>query len=358
MYNSKAGVLAILAGCMAVAGAADKDIPPNATGPYANIAEWLKPLDQGRFIYPLTVFAQSPDRIFIGIGGTSLPLDQKISYEHSSWQPEYPGARPDHKVFVVDHTGKVVEEWKQWNDMIQWPHRIRINPYDPEKHVWIIDRTSQQIYEFTNDGKKLLRTLGERNVAGTDKGHFGRPTDIAWLPDGTFFISDGYDNSRVVKFDRNGRYLMEWGTKGTGPGQFQLVHGVAIGANQEVYVVDRDNKRIQVFDVNGKFIRQWPVNERPTTIILDEQQNAWVLEGNPGGRIGKHDPVTGKYLYAWGEQGDFPGAMFAPHDFSVDPAGAIYVSYSPAHRVDKYVPKAGADRSQLIGQSFFEKSRK
>jgi 6-bladed beta-propeller len=354
MYKIKRAAFVILAGCIATgANAADK-IPANATGPYNNIAEWLKPLDEGRVIYPLTVFAQSPDRIFIGIGGTSLPLDEQISYEHSSWQKEYPGARPDHKVFVVDHTGKVVEEWKQWNEMIQWPHRIRINPYDPEQHVWIIDRTSQQIFEFTNDGKKLLRTLGERNVAGTDSKHFGRPTDIAWLPDGTFYISDGYDNSRVVKFDKNGKYLLEWGTKGTGPGQFNLVHGLAIGANHEVYVVDRDNKRIQIFDENGKFLRQWPVNERPTTIILDTQQNAWVLEGNPGGRVGKHD-ASGKYVYAWGEQGDFPGAMFAPHDFSIDSAGALYVSYSPAHRVDKYVPKAGADKLQLVGQRYVEK---
>ena len=89
------------------------------------------------------VFAQTLDRIFIGIGGTSLPLDEEISYEHSRWQKDYPGARPDHKVFVVDHTGKVVEEWKLWNEMIQWLHRIRSNPDDPEEHVWSIDRTSQ-----------------------------------------------------------------------------------------------------------------------------------------------------------------------------------------------------------------------
>jgi hypothetical protein len=358
MYKIKSAAFVIIASCIAAATSGADKIPANATGPYDNIPQWLKPLDAGRVIYPLTVFAQSPDRIFIGIGGTSLPLDEKVSYEHSSWAKEYPAARPDHKVFVVDHTGKVVEEWKQWNEMIQWPHRIRINPYDPEKHVWIIDRTSQQILEFTNDGKTLLRTLGERNVAGTDSKHFGRPTDIAWLPDGTFFISDGYDNSRVVKFDKNGKYLMEWGTKGTGPGQFQLVHGLAIDANHQVYVADRDNKRIQIFDENGKFIRQWSVNGRPTNVSVDAQQKIWVLEGNPGGTLGMHDAVSGKYLNSWGAEGDFPGAMFAPHDFSVDSAGAIYVSYSPVHRVDKYVPKAGADKSLLVGLPYFEKTGK
>jgi hypothetical protein len=358
MKPLRLAVPAILVSAVAVFGnATGQSIPAGATGPYDIVAGWLRPVDAGRVIYPLTVFAQSPDRIFIGIGGTSLPLDPKASYEHSSWSAEYPGARSDHKLFIVDHTGRIVEDWSQWGDLLQWPHRIRINPYDPEKHVWVVDREREQIFEFTNDGKKLLRTLGERGVKGTDSKHFGRPTDIAWLPDGTFFISDGYDNARVLKFDKNGRFLLEWGTHGTGPGQFDLVHGLAIGANHEVYVVDRNNKRIQIFDENGKFLRQWTVDERPTTIIVDAQQNAWVLEGNPGGKLGKHD-ATGKYLSSWGTRGDFPGAMFAPHDFSIDSNGAIYVSYSPVNRVDKYVPKAGADKALLVQPPYVEKTNR
>jgi DNA-binding beta-propeller fold protein YncE len=354
MNKRKSAAFAILACCIAIGASGADRIPADATGPYDNVPQWLKPVAAGRYIYPLTVFAQSPDRIFIGIGGTSLPLDPKIKYDGDSWRKEYPDARADHKVFVVDRNGKVVEDWAQWDQQIQWPHRIRINPYDLEKHVWVIDRTSQQVLKFTNDGKKLVLTLGERGVAGTDSKHFGRPTDIAWLPDGTFFITDGYDNARVMKFDKDGRFLLEWGSKGTGPGQFNLVHGLTIGPNREVYVVDRDNKRIQIFDVNGKFLRQWPVNERPTAVIVDAQQNAWVLEGNPGGKVGKHD-LSGKYVHSWGTEGDFPGAMHAPHDMSVDTEGALYVSYSPAHRVDKYVPKSGADKPQLVGQRYVEK---
>ena len=86
----------------------------------------------------------------------------------------------------------------------------------------------QQVFKFSNDGKKLLMTLGEPGVAGNDDKHFGRPTDIAWLPDGTFYVTDGYTNTRVVKFDRNGKYLMTWGTPGTGPSQFDTVHSIAI----------------------------------------------------------------------------------------------------------------------------------
>jgi peptidylamidoglycolate lyase len=74
--------------------------------------------------------------------------------------------------------------------------------------VWIIDDTRHQILKFTNDGKQLLLTMGEPGVPRNDEKHFARPTDIAWLPDGRFFVTDGYVNKRVIKFDRNGKFLM------------------------------------------------------------------------------------------------------------------------------------------------------
>ena len=112
------------------------------------------------------------------------------------------------------------------------PHRVLINPYDPEKHVWLIDDGAHSIYKFTNDGKKLVMTLGEFKVPGNDEKHFARPTDVAWLPDGTFFVSDGYVNTRVVKFDKNGKFLLTWGQKGnepneTRPGYMNTVHAIA-----------------------------------------------------------------------------------------------------------------------------------
>ena len=135
-----------------------------------------------------------------------------------------PGAKLDHFLAVLDRNGNLIEEWKQWLPNFTVPHRITMDPYDPQRHIWFVDRGSQQIFKFTNDGKQLVMTLGEKGVAGNDEKHFGRPTDIAFLPDGTFFVSDGYDNTRVVKFDKNGKFLMTWGTPGTGPGQFNLPH--------------------------------------------------------------------------------------------------------------------------------------
>src|SRR5262249_37569190 len=153
-----------------------------------------------------------------------------------------------------------------------------ISPYDPEKHVWVVDRASQQVMKFTHDGKTLVRSWGERGIAGTDDKHFGRPSDIAFLPDGSFFVSDGYANRRVVKFDRDGNFVKAWGTMGSGPGQFGLVHSVAVDAQRRVYAVDRINNRIQVFDEDGRFLDQWPGFLSPARLLVTQDQFAWVAD--------------------------------------------------------------------------------
>ena len=113
-------------------------------------------------------------------------------------------------VFMLyDADGKVTEDWKQWDDMIAIPHSIHINPYDRDRPVWVIDRDNHQIIKFSNDGKKILMKLGEKAVPGTDHGHFNRPAGIAYLPDGSFYVADGYVNSRVIKFDKDGNYRLE-----------------------------------------------------------------------------------------------------------------------------------------------------
>ena len=108
------------------------------------------------------------------------------------------------------------------------------------------------MFKFTNDGKALVMALGEAGVPGNDNAHFARPTDIAWLPDGTFFVTDGYINTRVVKFDKNGRFVKQVGSENAGPepSQFNTPHGIAVDGNGNVYVADRGNNRMQVFDNN------------------------------------------------------------------------------------------------------------
>ena len=157
----------------------------------------------------------------------------------------------------------------------------------------------------------------------SDDKHFGRPTDIAWLPDGTFFISDGYVNTRVVKFDKNGKFLMTWGTKGNGPGQFDLPHSIDIDAQRRVYVADRSNSRIQIFDENGKYLNEWDNIRPPYHIMMttgtQRQPNLWVADGVTN-KFLKYD-LNGKLLYSWGTYGSFPGAFWGVHQFSVDSDG-------------------------------------
>ena len=122
--------------------------------------------------------------------------------------------RWEHCIVVVDANGNIIEDWTQWDKMLRRPHAVYISPYDPEKRVWIVDDYRHAIFMFSNDGKQLLQTIGEPNVHAADDKHFYRPTFMAWLPDGTFFVADGYANTRVVKFDKNGKYLMTWGQAG------------------------------------------------------------------------------------------------------------------------------------------------
>jgi outer membrane protein assembly factor BamB len=157
---------------------------------------------------------------------------------------------------------------------MQRPHFVAISPYDAEKHVWIVDDHKHVIHKFTHDGKTEVQTLGTYGEPGADDKHFNRPTFMDWFPDGSFVVADGYNGTRVVKFDKNGKYLTAWGQKGnppndTRPGYFNNVHGIAVDPQtRRVFVNDRGNHRAQVFDENGKFLSEWKFGDPPSDIHL------------------------------------------------------------------------------------------
>jgi hypothetical protein len=122
--------------------------------------------------------------------------------------------RWEHCILVFDGRGNLIEDWRQWDSMLQRPHFIAISPYDPDKNVWIIDDHKHAIHKFTHDGKTKLQTIGTYGEPGADDKHFNRPTYMDWLPDGSFVVADGYNGTRVVKFDKSGKFLMAWGEKG------------------------------------------------------------------------------------------------------------------------------------------------
>jgi peptidylamidoglycolate lyase len=335
----------------------------NETGPYDLVANWPQNYCGAGHIIGSTagIWAESPDRVYIFSRGclpelkpsddfipernaSGYDLSQKDPSRHPRW---------DHVFNVVDRNGRLIESWEQHNKLFVRPHRILVNPYDPQRHVWLVDDGAHSIYKFTRDGKQVVLRLGEFRVPGNDATHFARPTDIAWLPDGTFFVSDGYVNTRVVKFDKDGKFLMTWGERGnppneTRPNYMNTVHAIAVDKNRRVYISDRANSRIQVFDENGKFLDAWPNIRRPYSVLLTEDQHLWVADGITQ-KFLKFD-LTGKLLYSWGTFGAFPGGFWGVHQFHVDTDGNLYTADVHVGRPQKFRPKPGADPATLVGR--------
>jgi sugar lactone lactonase YvrE len=265
-----------------------------------------------------------------------------------------------HCIVVVDANGNHIEDWTQWDKMLRRPHSVYISPYDPEKRVWIVDDYRHAIFIFSNDGKKLLQTIGEPNVHASDDKHFYRPTFMAWLPDGTFFVADGYANTRVVKFDKNGKYLTAWGEKGNPPnekrpGYMNNVHGVAVDPQtRRVFVNDRANHRVQVFDENGKFLNQWSFGAPPSDIHLiyiGVDRALWAFDRGTSKML-KYD-LNGNFLYSWGTWGDFPGGFWGVHGMAVDQEGNFYEAEVDSGRAQKFRPRPGANPSFLVGKPVY-----
>ena len=261
---------------------------------------------------------------------------------------------------VVDANGNIVETWSQWDSKFKRPHAVYVNPYDPDKNVWVVDDHMHSVYKFSHDGKQLLQTIGTPTVKGADGTHFNRPTYIVWLPDSTFFVADGYNGTRVAKFDKNGKFLLDWGQKGTPPndkrpGYFNNVHGIAIDAQtRHIFVNDRGNHRIQVFDENGKYLYEWHVGDEPSDvhlIYIGADHTLWAFDRGTSKML-KYD-LQGHLLYTWGTWGDFPGGFWGVHGFSVDQEGNFYVAEVDNGRAQKFTPRPGANAEFLVSKPVY-----
>ncbi len=153
-------------------------------------------------------------------------------------------------VIVLNQSGRIVRSWGK--GMFATPHAIRI---DPQGNVWTVDAGNSVIYKFSPEGTTLLKI----EVGGLPevRSAFRGTTDIAFAPDGQLFIADGYRNARILEFTPQGRKVREWGSAGTGPGQFHVPHSIQIDENGVIYVADRENGRIQRFDLTGRYLGEW-----------------------------------------------------------------------------------------------------
>ncbi len=268
--------------------------------------------------------------------------------------------RGEHPVIVFDRDGRFLSSWGE--GIFQRAHGIFIGPDDA---VYCTDDLDHTVRKFTTEGK-LLSTLGvsgkasDTSIEGIDYrtirhggAPFNRPTNLALAADGSMYVTDGYGNARVHKFAPDGRLLYSWGEPGTGPGQFNLPHGIAVDSRGRVYVADRENSRIQVFTADGRFLTEWTDVARPMQVFIDRDGLVFVVEvgwraglfpwqtppsvsppdaggrergGAPGARLSIFDQ-EGRLLARWGDPGDpcAPGNFFAPHDLWIDSRGDLYV---------------------------------
>ncbi len=252
--------------------------------------------------------------------------------------PSKAGPIPEAAVVVFDgRSGQLLAGWGK--DLFLLPHGLFV---DRQDNVWVTDVGRHQVMKFSSDGK-LLREWGERGVPGFDTSHFDKPTDVAVSADGSFYVSDGYGNSRVVKYSAEGRFLLQWGKKGTAAGEFDLPHGIALDAEGRVYVADRQNDRIQVFTPDGKFLAQWKsaAMGRPYGVRIGREGRAYVADGGeqPEGPPDRSKVVVldsaGRVLESFGRWGNYDGQFMLAHDIAVAPDGSVYVGDIDGRRVQK-----------------------
>jgi peptidylamidoglycolate lyase len=259
------------------------------------------------------------------------------------WSEPFPAEPIGHStVWVFDgRTGRVLTSWGA-NAFIM-PHGLTI---DRDDNVWLTDVGRHQVFKFAPDGRQLL-VLGEAGVAGDDARHFDMPTDVAVTADGSFFVSDGYGNSRVLHFAADGKLIKMWGTKGTGPGEFDLPHGIAIDDRGRVLVADRSNARVQVFDQSGKFLDQWRSAElgRPYAAAPGQKNRVFIADGGDQPKIPPDRggvavaDADGHLITRFGRFGNYDGQFRLAHDVAVAKDGAVYVVDAWGQRVQKFVPR-------------------
>ncbi len=245
--------------------------------------------------------------------------------------------RGKHPVIVFDRDGKFLRAWGE--GVFRRAHGVTIGP---DGTYWLTDDLHHTIRQFTPEGKLLL-TLGDPDKPATLHGGkpFNRPTHVAICPKtGAVYVSDGYGNSRVHKFDPKGRHLVSWGEPGTDPGCFNIPHNIATDAAGRVYVADRENHRVQIFDDHERYLGQWNNLYRPCGLFADARLGDVFFVGelpthlavnkdvpNLGARVSILS-IKGELISRIGGRflGEKPGKFVAPHSCTVDSRGDLYVA--------------------------------
>ena len=270
----------------------------------------------------------------------------------------------DTRLFEFDRTGAYVREIGRGLYGFEFAHAVRV---DKDDNIWAVDEGTNMVIKFDPRGRVAM-VLGRRpeaidGLVATPPGGeppapepyvFSRPTDVGWDPAGNIFVTDGYGNSRVVKFDKNGRFIKQAGTRGSGRGQLNLPHTMAMDAAGNVYVGDRTNQRVQVFDndLNVKAIYDNVGNPWAVCISPGPHQYLFVSNSLPDNGLAQYMDVTGEIykmeldgtiVGRFGRGGKQPGEFSPVHEIDCRNPNELLVSEITAWRVQKLLlhPAAG-----------------
>jgi len=259
-----------------------------------------------------------------------------------------------HSLLEFDRNGNFIDTIGDGLYCFQFPHQVR---FDRDGNLWTVDDGSNMAVKFIFNGTdwRPALTLGRRSEpfgpVNTDDGWvlpraastafsnvmFNMPTDVAFGLNGEIYVADGYGNSRVQKFDKNGKFVKSWGRRGTAPGEFHLPHAIITDSKGQVYVGDRENSRIQIFDADGNYLKEWNNVGKPWAMCLtdDPQQIMYIADG-AANRILKVD-LNDRVLGWWGRPGKQLGEFNNIHSIACGANGDLFITETQNYRIQKLV---------------------
>lgn len=250
------------------------------------------------------------------------------------------GNRGNHPLMEFSADGHYIGSLADGSSMFEAPHSIR---FDPQGDLWYVDAGADLVVEFDPE-QRIQMVLGTQPEAWTYLTHvvqyavrppdsFYQPTDVSWDKAGNIFVTDGYGNSRVAKFDKDGNLLKSWGDRGTNPGQFNTPHSIVTDNQGNLYVDDRGNSRIQIFDANGELLHMWHYPHPPWSLCITPGAHQVIYVGSIN-QIYKID-LNGKELGWFGKPGRGPEDFNWVHAVACPNENTVYAAQELSWRVLK-----------------------
>jgi sugar lactone lactonase YvrE len=231
-----------------------------------------------------------PGVVWAAVTAVEPSPDGSIYVIHRCFENSCAG-RSEAPILKYDKAGKLLASWGA--GMFIFPHGATV---DRDGNLWVTDARGEngkghQVFKFNPQGKVLM-TLGKAGVSGSGPDLFDQPTDVVTAPNGDIFVTDSHrngKNNRVVRFTKDGKFVKEWGKKGSGPGEISEPHTIAMDSRGRLFVGDRENNRIQIFDQDGTFLAQWHQFGRPSGISITKDDTIYVTDSESGPDTGAHE---------------------------------------------------------------------